>query len=1447
MSAESPESHILDKDHHHHHHRQHHQPQRLRSRAREPSVSAKKKKKKKLTHATAQSKSENKREVKNGWFAIRDIIDEKFERGKTYYLVDWEGTDETGNPHVPSWEPKQNVTSLAINDWMVRKARSKYTQGKLDVVIGDIEPSMQEFNARESGSVSTSNRHHQGAKKRPLEHSSLYESGLSEEHASKLPKLKLKLTETPSAFPRSAGHDLGHYKELAERQSELDHDNSHNHPSDDTQGDPKPYKSRIVIRLPRDPTFPADQYVRVPPDSQQTDSQQSSQLTDARAALVRETEVESQEQRIVPDSQEIYSALVSDVHSSIPDHLNSFETSPLRERAVVASQQEERLQHPESFGHSTEIPSRQPDRPFVGNQGNVSTSTFLIGTVVGSTAPDNSQSTIGKGNPRFLTQEGLNVDVVPPTSQPTSFASTQPHELAWDEHISTASISQDQNQAPAISNSSQAAQVVLPLSSQQGGLATYSEAAFTVYDDSIVPDTVPDTVRRNAQDKRDPQNSSQALSEVDGNTRNTSFSEDQQPELDIEPSRAELSQTIPEKPADFGADEMRFGPPTFGSEPPAAPTNMDTDQPVRYTARERLRLIREQNFEALNDMFPERKVEMEMEARARAASADVGSSAGPQPDIQEAPIAQAPASRDISPLTPVNLTSQSFLVPPLETAADNTSSDHQLPVPETTQTPVEQEKEAELGLEESGPVEVAVEVGYDAHEEEQPATLDPSALTLSIEHDMDVSPSMPVHDALHTSLQIPDPDEFIIPHEEEETPLGYPRSLLPYVPTGPNEYLVTLPFYNPCRPVYNDVLRDNEELIREYNAAFLVSPHQTPHPTTVSKIDEMFSRLFDICDLPPFIETTTTMTPAELTKHVVNTNAKFAFVAELLVYLAEENSDKKVLILSRPGKVMDFLGNLIETRGYRYIRSGLEIVGPSSAEHSLTVAISSTLDNSSSIPEDIDVVIAYDHTYRPELLPQRVRERSILMVLTNICSIQHLNMRVSENLEPLERKNVLVLALVRAMRYIEDVDDSLIVKFHLAAETFCKYIQDPDDDDFYWEPYEVPEDVFEDLHAASSQSQVSQSVLGPFGTDQLPGSRKRSHEGEDDDISSKRPRVSQPTVVTHVSHISDSLKGLIGDDTVDESPKAMLSVSVGKLEKLSAKVTSLKAKLRESQMREKQFRQLSDRSKKEVDNYASTVRLVQEKYMNSLKDRGTYEDEYYKAKEEALAASASLDSKRRELDDLKEKFAEQEKRLSATHESLLKSANPEVAKMARLEKELEESKIKVQILEKKAALANNELEYAKNAYQDASQRAAELQTENRALEQRVEELHRKADDNMVQINQIYAESESKELLRLLNEQKSIVRDRDLELIRLRDELRMLKENRRGTRQSSVPRSPRLSAFGVNSPRNGGRTTKGSSSSRGTSPAPATGIFEAGGGIGTPVPNSRAFHLRESRF
>ncbi|KAI0833031.1 hypothetical protein F5Y06DRAFT_301294 [Hypoxylon sp. FL0890] len=1293
---------------------------RSRSRSRPKPQPASKSKKRKLTHATVKDDPED----DDGWFAIRDIIDEKLRRGKRYYLVDWEGTDKNGHPHKPSWEPEKNVTAAAIDAWR------------------------------------------QSIKNRPQ----------SAPAPSRSTYCGPAVTKDPED-PKDSKYSL-------QALGGLDSDNVDRHTSGRAQEVIEhPRTSHIVVELSRDPLFDVNTYLPVPSDSQQTagGSQQSSQPASTSQTQTHRVELENGQQRVIPDSQAISGISLSELQDTIPDPQRSLVTSQGRGE-VTKSQQSSSRQQPNFPSHSTTttIPSHQIDGRIVGTLANLSSSAFVIETDPGSVDPNNSQSSTSRGDSSFLTRENTHHNVYP------------------DEFVSVTSVSQNQtsvnsNSFTSQQSNSQAAQIVQPLSSQQGGLVTRSHSNFTVYDeDSVVPDTEP----KDPQFQHDSQDSSQALSELDGNTRSTSSSKGHQRGSQPVPSCVELSQSHHRKPAN--SDETEESPirqlasTTSGhpSNPPstpqqqAAPAIMETPgTPV--SLRERLRLIRERNFASLPGASPSLTI-----------STDTNQVDAHHGNTQEVPALQPPVGPEISPITPIQVASPSFLTQPLEIPQNEPPIEEQSSVAEAVRAPDEREGE--------------------------PATLDPSTLTLSsIEGDTDVQPSVGIADL----------DAFALPHEEEQTPPNYPKGLLPYVPTGPNEYLITLPFYNNSRPVYNDVIRESGELIDEFTACFLASPRQKPHPTTVLKLDEMLSRLFDICDFPTFMETIPYMTPSQITKHAIGTNAKFAFVDELLTYLADVKSDKKILILVRPGKLMDLLGTIMQTKGYRCVRSGQEIVSASNAQHALTVVISSTLDGPSSIPEDIDAIIAFDHTYRPELLPSSVRERSpVLMVLANICSIQHLNMRVSEKLELLERKNILVLALVKATRYVEG-NGSEIYKLHKAAEKFADYIQDPDDDDFYWESQEIPEDVFEDVHIASG-----------LDTEQNPGSRKRSHDTEAEETSSKRPRVSQPTVVTNVSHISDALKGLIGDDSTGDSPKAVISVPVDKLEALSTKIASLESQVQNSKEQEELFRQLSDRSQRETEGYRSSLDLLRTKYMTAMKDLETYEDNYYKAKEELTKASKSLESSKTENADLKEKNAELQKQLSKAKDLLLNSSNPGIV---LLEKELERTKSRIQQLEKKVGNTEKDLEYAKNAYQDASKRAAELNGENRVLEQRVEALDRKAKANVVEVNRIYAASESEELLRLLNEQKLTVRDRDAELSRLKDELKTLKESRRTTRQSSAPHSPRLPAF--NSPRNGGRG-KGGSSSRGTSPAPPpTGVFETGAGSGTPAPNNRASHLRESRF
>ncbi|KAI0883215.1 uncharacterized protein GGS22DRAFT_168156 [Annulohypoxylon maeteangense] len=1400
------------------------QTQRQQQRQRPTSKS----KKRKLTHATskAETEGENKEEY-NDWFAIRGIINEKVEHGKIYYLVDWEGTDDNGRPHIPSWEPEDNVSIVAISAWEKSRTGAKHKQNTSDVAVSNTTHSTQTSytGQRELLQVPVRPDRENLVGDRTV-FSQIQELTFGEEAAR-----NQQLTEVKTTHSKSAEHGIEARVplEVLSRRNNIDLGKGTLRSIQEPQ---KTQKAQKVVELVRDPLFGPNQYCTL--SSQGSSGQQQG----------HDPETKRDVNQVIPDSQAFSGASITETQSSIFTPLDSFGTNQAQGEAFASSRQSSENHQLKSHSHSIEIPSHQVDYRFPGIRENLSGSALVNESSLGFATSNNSQGTASRGHSSFLARVNLSLDSVPSTGQPNNCASIHQRESPSDEHISVTSVSQDQIFAHSFSTASQqssfqAAQVVVPLSSQQGGLVTRSHSYFTVYDDDVV---IPDTLLRNSQAQCDSQDSSQGLGELDDSIRNISSFKDHQSNPQPIPSYIELLQSNLNKPTNsVGEEESSVGQPNLANSGhssnlnrtprhQAATTNMDSAEPgTQLSARERLRLIREKSFASLQKpstiLTTTSEDPIQVEPK-------IDTLAEPQSAIPDPQAIEVPPRPDISPLTPPPIIS-TFPSQPPEAAQNELTSNMQQPaVPDTSQALIEPEKQVELILEEAGPADV----GFGANEE-QPGTLDPSNLTLSIENDVEINNLLSAEYHAYPA--------FGMEEEDELPPANYPKNLHPYVPTGHNEFLITLPFYSNCRPVYNDVLRENEGLIREYNASFLVLPHLKPHPTIISKVDEMFSRLLDICDLPPFMETIPTMSPDEMTKHVVGTNAKFAFIDELLTCLADVKSDKKILILSRPGKAMDLLDQVVKTRGYRYIRSGDEIVGSSTARHSLTVAISSTLDKPSSILEDVEAVIAFDHTYRPELLPSPLRERSpILMVLTNACSIQHLNMRISESIEPLERKNVLVLALVKAMRYIEDVGSSQITQLHSAAELFSDYIQDQDNDDFYWEPLEVPENVFEDLHASSQlQASIPQPDLQGLEIEQASGNRKRSHDvDEDDETSSKRPRVSQPTVVTNVSHISDSLKGLLRDDAVD-SPKAMLSVSVGKLEILSTKIATLKTKLKESKQREQQLRQLSDRSKKEVDGYASTINTIQANYMNALRDRGIFEDDYNKAKEETRVVNTSLESSRKEASELKEKNTELQKQLTSANESLLSSANPELAKMAQLEKSLEEAKAEIQKIEKRATMAKNDMEYAKNAYQNASQRAGELGVENRALEAEIELLRRKADENIVKVNQINNARQIEELVRLLNEQKSIVHDRDAELGKVKDELRQLKENRRGTRQNSVPRSPRLSAF--NSPRNGGGRVKGGSSSRGTSPAPPpTGVFEAGSG--TPVAG-RASHLRETRF
>ncbi|KAI0472098.1 hypothetical protein GGR56DRAFT_682495 [Xylariaceae sp. FL0804] len=1339
------------------------------------------------------------------WYLIKDIIDEKLEDGHIHYLIDWLPRKD-GQPYDPTWEPESNVNREAIDAWREKK----------------IAVASAQENSRDSGPV-----HAPGGKRSrlPAEDSDIDQPG-----------------QDPEA------------RALKRRRLDEDPEN----PLPETQSGLAPVPGpQIVIELQRGETFDAAAYETI--SSTQGSSQLSSQV------ISRPVGARVLDSRIIPDSQEVSGFSESETQRSLPEPARAFPAPQTLGGSTTAHAATGEPHLQDSAQSSSEIPSHQPEPRYQAQPRNQESRATAPESQIASAASSGqhhsttteTQADSDTGRPvAFLTQIPFDSESAGATSQPVP-TSSDDIIAASSQHLQDALASQQAtsstqsdipkgvSQPSTISTPSQpgytlqAAQVILPLTSQPQKFSTQAHSDFSVFDEESI---VPDTVSRNPQAQPESQDSSQALSELDANTK-TSSNSARDLVIGAEPAPVpdHQSPTSPSKqlkstgPKDLipieSSQPSSTAPLKRLQTPPLAMEGSSASNPP-MSAKERLKRIREAAFARPPVEPVAAESSDEMDTQLGEPRAD-----GLQLEVRDG-IDTTTTAEVAAPLASPSLVVP--VVPSLGMSLGEESIAGHSPGPEASLALEESGQPSALVIEEVVPVRNHL----DASLGEQPATLDPSALTLSIEQDMDISPSVPTDDGPIASLPSkPTPEA-----KEHQVQSGYPRLLLPSVPTGPNEYLITLPFYNSNKVSYNDILREHNDLLNEYNASFLVTPHQTPDSTTVAKLDAMFSRLFDICDFPPFLDTAMSMSPDILTKHVVGTNPKFGFVAELLDNLSELRSEKKILILVRPGRLMQLLGNLMRTRGYHYIQSGQEISEASPDKYALTVAVSSTTDEPSSIPKNYDAVIAFDHTYRQELVPVTDdMAPHLTLALVTTASIQHLNMRIHESLEPLERKNVLMLALVNAMSYVEKNIDP--TKLFEVAEMFANCIHTPElSDDFYWEPQPLPEKIFEDLYAASSQ--FSQLTASAFGPSQLPASRKRSHDDEDDEeVIAKRTRMSQPLVFTDASHISDSLKSLIGDDFTQDAEKTTLTVPVDKMEALSARLAKVDAALEASKERQDHLRKLSDRSKKEVDSYVATVNRMQAVYMAALKDRSIYEAESKSAQAEAASLTAALASTKKENATLKEEKIESERRRAEAVQSILDSEKPEAIRMVQMEAELSKAIAQVQQMEKKVALTQKDMDYTKDAYQKASQSATELLTENQNQRQEIEALRRKAADNVVQVNRIQAASEARELERQLREQKGIAREREAELARAREELRGLRSGRRETRQSSVPRSPRLSALGsMMSPRNGGgiggggggygsargpSAMSGGAGSRGTSPAappPTTTTMMGGGGL-----------------
>lgn len=237
--------------------------------------------------------------------------------------------------------------------------------------------------------------------------------------------------------------------------------------------------------------------------------------------------------------------------------------------------------------------------------------------------------------------------------------------------------------------------------------------------------------------------------------------------------------------------------------------------------------------------------------------------------------------------------------------------------------------------------------------------------------------------------------------------------------------------------------------------------------------------------------------------------------------------------------------------------------------------------------------------------------------------------------------------------------------------------------------------------------------------------------------------------------------------------------------------------------------------------------------MDALRDRGTYETECKAAVEKEKAATERLEAQKSMIGTLKEENQALKSRLAEASTALANSTVPEAAKLAQSEMERDDALAKVEKLQNKIRNLEKELDYTRKAYQDASNAPVELNRENRELQARLADAEKRASENLLRIHQTHAKDEAAAASAQIGELQAALENRERELDRAKEELRLLKNSRRETRQASVPRSPRPG--GVMSPRPGRGI--GGAGSRGASPAPVPSSDGPGGGAagGTPLP------------
>lgn len=1123
-----------------------------------------------LSESSSSQESE-KESQEEEWYSIKDIVAEKCIKGKLWYKIDWADNPVTGEVYDQSW-----VSSSASMTFDISFANivQIVAEDANEEAIDDWEEKKQQRLQNRSGGPDSS------LSSQPVQH----------------PKRGSNTGRTSGTLQQSA---VAVAEEESDSEVELVKSRSRGHSAD------------LTVEIKQDPDFDPSEYQVITSSQLEPASPVAPQalqnpfdpIQEARAPGIPR---QFDSQGTIPDSQEFTSGLSGGTNST-----------QSQGKGTGLAQAKAQGTSAEAGAPASKGPNTSPTEPLLAAD-EQQASWPEPGAGTNSTNKNNSSSALlpsaqiddfniqhsavdiasTSGSLQFLTQAPF-VSESPArheTSSSTKLTNSQVHQsssIVPDsvQHRTTLSLSLSGGQS-ATGSASQAAQIVSPLGSQHGELVLQSQIPFDfdVYGDEnlVSQDVIPETTRKKDTQRQqdDSQGSNSALSEVDNNVRR-SFA--------LSPSR--VNRGTPASQVATSSQDPHYLVSSIEADPvedaPSHALRSPVSRPPRTITPSSPASFRTQASPAASPAAPSEvimdgttggtqmsaidELRLAMDPDYVPADASVPSEAQPQEPPQapviepEAPLSEVIPTVAVAPEPIVAMEDPLAVVDPL--ALEPAPA---LPQESATDVADEAFHTAPDALAFGATNDVSSAPQLSAVDElrqcleapvEVPTTISPAALLNSMDVDSTPSMSMPTTDLATTESLIaellptaesPSPEDASPEDPSPEDPFQSSLDgLVTPVAQGPTKFVVTLPLAANVRPQYLDTIRDNREAIEAFADVFAKEVSDAePSPAVNASIDVMFQKLSDVCDLPVYIESLPVMGEKDMMRHATGSNSKFLFVHEFIESIRD--LDKKVAIISRPGRVADFIEAVVAISGVRFRRLGEEAYARK-AESSgpLAVTICTTASNAPSLPADTDVIIAFDRDARASPLYEggQYFKQPIVLSLVATHTMEHIDARISRRLAPMERKNALVLSIVHARQCLVDPERGMLEP-HQVAMRFGSYIREPDSD-FHWEPHPIPDEVFE-VYLSNSQPEAPQTS-GDVNMEREESAVSRKRQIEDSDLaedSRKRARLSESAEGMSINrgvNISARLRELIGGHIITEGQT--VQISVDQLESLAVKVS----------------------------------------------------------------------------------------------------------------------------------------------------------------------------------------------------------------------------------------------------------------------------------------------------